>query len=98
MFVKPFSSYPDTSGNGLRRGLISVNSILTLCLVRLIRNRSIRFVHRFHSPGEGLLGRHRRHSRGRIASIASITQIWYLNRARNTMASGARRCAIDPAN
>lgn len=52
MFVKPFSSHADPSGNGLQRELIIVNSTLTLFPVRLIRNRSILLVHVFHRLGE----------------------------------------------
>ena len=53
MFVKPIL---DPSGNGVQRELIAVNSTLTLVVVRPIRNRSIRVVHRFHSSGKPRLG------------------------------------------
>jgi hypothetical protein len=73
MFVKPFSSRADPSGNGVQRELIVVNSTLTLCPVRLIRNRSIRLVHVFHSPGEPSWGRRRFCPTGRPAPNARAT-------------------------
>ena len=57
MFVKPFSPRPDPSGNEVQLELILINSSLTLSSLRLIRNRSMGFVHVFHRRGEPLPAR-----------------------------------------
>ena len=48
MFVKPIFAVTDPAGNGVSAELIAINSTLTLGSIRLIRNRAIPVVHRFH--------------------------------------------------